>query len=57
VDRHLGSEIALAKGGWEGRAQRANRDDNVIRAAIELLQAATTQQDLFSTAQVRAAAR
>ena len=31
-------EIAQAKWGQEGRAQRANRDDNVIRTAIELLQ-------------------
>ncbi|MEX0912121.1 MAG: S41 family peptidase [Gemmatimonadota bacterium] len=53
VDSHLGNEIALAKWGQEGRAQRANRSDRVIRTAIDLLRQAPTQQDLFSMAQSR----
>src|SRR5690606_26310068 len=56
VDVHLGSEIAQAKWGQEGRAQRANRDDNVIRTAVELLRQAPSQADLFSMAEVRAQA-
>lgn len=47
VYRQLGLEIAQAKWGQEGRAQRANLDDNVIQRAVQLLQSATTQGDLF----------
>ncbi|MQA91496.1 MAG: PDZ domain-containing protein [Gemmatimonas sp.] len=54
VDSQLGSEIAQAKWGQEGRAQRANRDDTVVRTAIELLQQAPNQQSLFSMAETRA---
>lgn len=48
VHRQIGMEIAQARWGQEGRAQRANRDDNVIGTAIQLLQQASTQGDLFS---------
>lgn len=48
VHRQLGLEIAQAKWGQEGRAQRANLDDNVIQRAIQLLQRAPTQNDLFT---------
>jgi hypothetical protein len=48
VHRQIGLEIAQAKWGQEGRAQRANRDDNVIRTAIELLQRAPTQAELLT---------
>ncbi|MEX2583591.1 MAG: S41 family peptidase [Gemmatimonadota bacterium] len=54
VELQLGGEIAQAKWGPEGRAQRANRDDNVIRSAIGLLREAPSQQELFSMAQTRA---
>lgn len=48
VHRQIGLEIAQAKWGQEGRAQRANRDDNVIQTAIELLQRAPTQAELLT---------
>ena len=48
VHRQVALEIAQAKWGQEGRAQRANRDDNVIRTAVQLLQRAPTQGDLFT---------
>lgn len=57
VDRHVGNEIAGAKWGQEGKAQRSNRDDAVIRAAIDLLRDANSQQSLFSMAETRAAAQ
>ena len=57
IDRHLGSEIALAKWGWEGRAQRANRDDNVVQAAVDLLRRAPNQQELFTLGLADAPAR
>jgi carboxyl-terminal processing protease len=56
VDRHIGGEIARAKWGQEGQAQRANREDNVVRTAIELLREAPSQQRLFTTAENRARA-
>jgi len=56
VDRHIGGEIARAKYGPEGQAQRANREDNVVRTAIELLREATSQRALFSIAENRARA-
>ncbi len=54
VDRHLSREIAFAKWGVEGRAQRTNLDDNVILTAIELLRNAPDQQQLFSMVETRA---
>src|SRR5690606_2937324 len=48
VDRQLAVEISRAKWGQEGMAQRLNRDDNVIRTAMDLLRAAPDQQTLFS---------
>jgi carboxyl-terminal processing protease len=56
IDRDVGGEIARAKWGEAGRRQRANRADNVVRAAIELLQQASSQQALFSMVQDRARA-
>jgi carboxyl-terminal processing protease len=56
VERHVGSEIALAKWGSEARAQRANLGDNVVRTAIDLLSQAPDQQTLFGMAEVRASA-
>jgi carboxyl-terminal processing protease len=56
VDVHLGSEIAQARWGQEGRAQRANREDNVIRTAIDLLRQAPSQAELFGMAETRAQA-
>lgn len=56
VDIHLGGEIAGAKWGQPGKAQRANRDDPLVRTAIDLLRQADSQQSLFSMAQSRAAA-
>ena len=53
VDRHVSNEIALARWGQEGRAQRANLEDNVILTAIELLREAPSQESLFSMAEVR----
>jgi carboxyl-terminal processing protease len=52
VHRQVGLEIAQARWGQEGRAQRANRDDNVIRTAVQLLQRAPTQGDLFTVSSV-----
>jgi carboxyl-terminal processing protease len=57
VARHVGNEIALAKWGQEGRAQRVNRDDNVIRTAIELLRQASSQEALFGMVNTRSTAR
>lgn len=54
VDRHVGSEIAGAMFGQEGKAQRANRDDAVIRAAVDLLREASNTDMLFSMAETRA---
>ncbi len=54
VQQHVGAEIALAKWGPEARAQRANRDDNVVRAAVDLLRNASDTQSLFGMAQARA---
>jgi carboxyl-terminal processing protease len=56
IDRHLGSQIALAKWGQEGRAQRDNREDNVVRAAVELLRDAPNQAALFGMAETRTSA-
>lgn len=53
VDRQVGVEVALAKWGQAGRAQRLNRDDNLIRTAIELLQTAQNQDALFAVAAAR----
>lgn len=53
VDLHVGNEIARAKWGQEGHAQRTNREDRVIRTAIELLREAGNQKDLFTMAESR----
>jgi carboxyl-terminal processing protease len=53
VDQHLGNEIARARWGQEGHAQRLNRDDSVIVTAIDLLRQAPSQQALFSMARTR----
>jgi carboxyl-terminal processing protease len=57
VDLHIGSQIAFAKWGQEGRAQRENLDDNVIRSAIDLLRRSPDQQTLFSMATAAGTAR
>lgn len=57
VHRQIGLEIAQAKWGQEGRAQRANRDDNVIQTAIDLLRRAPTQADLFTLSAAPTSAR
>jgi carboxyl-terminal processing protease len=56
IDRHIGGEIALAKWGQEGRAQRANLEDNLIRTAVELLREGQTPRALFGIAENRARA-
>lgn len=57
VDRHMGTEIARARWGSEGQAQRANRDDNVIRTAVDLLRQAGTPEALFSMVETQASVR
>jgi carboxyl-terminal processing protease len=57
VDRQVGNEIARTRWGQEGMAQRANRDDPVIRTAVDLLRQAASQEALFNMAQRRASAR
>jgi len=56
VDQRLGNDIALSKFGQAAAAQRNNRNDAVIRTAVELLRGAPDQQALFAQAQVRARA-
>lgn len=57
VARHIGEQVALAKWGQEGRAQRVNRDDAVVRSAIELLRQAPSQEALFGMALSRSTTR
>lgn len=56
VDRQIGGEIAGAKWGQGGKTQRANRDDPMVRTAVELLRQASSQQSLFGMAETRAGA-
>ena len=51
IDRSLGYEIALDKFGRPVAEERRSAQDDVIRAARELLGGVTTQQALFRTAE------
>ncbi len=53
VRQHVGSEIALARWGPEARAQRANREDNIVNSAVDLLRDAGDTQSLFGMAQAQ----
>ena len=57
IDRQLGSEIARSKWGQEGQLQRVNREDKLVRTAIDLLRQAPNQQALFQRAEVQASLR
>jgi carboxyl-terminal processing protease len=50
LDQRLGNEIALTKFGQAAAAQRNNRNDPVVRAAVDLLRGAPDQAALFSRA-------
>lgn len=53
IRQQLGYQIALAKFGPSVASQRNNSDDDVVRAAVELLKAAPNQQALFKAAEAR----
>src|SRR5690606_11195705 len=57
LDQRLGYEIAYAKWGTAAASQRANSDDNVVRAAVELLRGTPTQTALFERARTQGPAR
>jgi carboxyl-terminal processing protease len=53
VDQRLGYDIALAKFGQAVAAQRTNRNDAVVRAAVEILRNSPDQQTVFGRAAAR----
>jgi carboxyl-terminal processing protease len=57
LDQRLGYEIAYSKWGTAVASQRANRDDNVVRAAVELLRKAPNTQTLFQQVEAQKTAR
>jgi carboxyl-terminal processing protease len=56
IGYQLASEITFSKWGEAERRRRENSDDQQVRAAIDLLNKATTPQSLFQLAQQYAAA-
>jgi carboxyl-terminal processing protease len=53
VDQRLGYDIALAKFGQAVAAQRTNRNDAVVRAAVEILRNSPDQAAVFGRAAAR----
>ncbi|MBA2671375.1 MAG: S41 family peptidase [Gemmatimonadetes bacterium] len=53
VDQRLGYDIALAKFGQAVAAQRTNRNDAVVRAAVEILRNSPDQKTVFGRAAAR----
>jgi len=51
VSYQLASQITFSKWGDQERRRRENADDQQVRAAIELLQKATTPESLFTVAE------
>ncbi len=56
VDQYVGRDITIAKFGQAAAAQRANRNDAVVRAAVEILRNSPDQQAVFGRATARAQA-
>lgn len=56
IDQRIAYEIALHEFGQAAATERSNSGDNVVRAAVELLQAAPDRQALFRAAAKQAQA-